>query len=143
MTDRLDGIEALQLTSEKRQAKRDEEIEALLGAVATTEANVRRTEALVNRVTAKAEDNELICDTIRAEARADRLETRQLWNDAVTQMQSDRTEAEAQADADLAENTKRFDAMQETMQRLLLAVVGLSRGDNRLCDRIDNLEQAS
>lgn len=150
MTDRLDRIEALLEHSEQRAAKRDEDIDTLLGAIATTEASVQKTDASVRRLTVKVEGNELIADTLRAEARADRLETRQLWNDAVDQMQSDRSEAQkdraefrAQADADRAENAKRFDAMQETIQRLLLAVVDLGRDNNRLRDRLDGLERAS
>lgn len=143
MTDRLDRIEALLERSEQRAAKRDEDIDTLLGAIATTEASVQKTDASVRRLTVKVEGNELIADTLRAEARADRLETRQLWNDAVTQMERDRTEGKTQADADRLENAKRFDAMQETIQRLLLAVVDLGRDNNRLRDRLDGLEQAS
>ena len=41
------------------------------------------------------------------------------------------------------ESSRRFDAQQETIQRLLLAVVDLSRDNNRLRDRLDGLEQAS
>lgn len=150
MTDRLDRIEALQLASEKRQAKRDEEIDTLLGAVATTEANVRRTEALVNRVTAKAEGNELICDTIRAEARADRLETRQLWNDAVTQMQNDRDEWRLRVEDIQAKADARYAAQMEVIQTLLLELTksngninSVNTNVNQLRDRVDGLEKAS
>ena len=62
MTERLDRIEA---TIERTASNVDD----LLGAIATTEA-------LVNRVTAKSEGNEKLFETLRAEAQADRQETR-------------------------------------------------------------------
>ena len=136
MTERLDRIEAILETSARQQAKQGEDIDTLLGAIATTEA-------LVNRVTVKAEGNELICDTLRAEARADRLETRQLWNDAVTQMETDRTKTQKRAETDRTENSRRFDAQQEVIQRLLIELVEMNRDNRRLRDHLDGLGRAS
>ena len=139
------------LTSEasaerQQRSTNTDEIDTLLGAVAATEA-------LVNRVTVKVEGNEKLFETLRAEAQADRQETRNLWNDAVTQMETDRTEAKERAEAnrtearaERAEHAKRFDAQQEVIQRLLIELVEMNRDNRRLRDRVDrtdNLEQAS
>lgn len=147
MTERLDRIEALlENTGQKldktaaQQARNSDDIETLLGAIATTEASIQKTDASVRRLSVKVEGVELICDTIRAEARADRLETRQLWNDAVTQMQSDRAEFKAQATLDRQESNRRFDAQQEVIQRLLVELVEMNRDNRRLRDRVDRLE---
>lgn len=77
MSERLDRIEALLESIGKRldrtteiQAKNSEEIDTLLGAVATTEAAVQR-------LSVKTEDHEKLCETLRAEAIADRQETTQ------------------------------------------------------------------
>ncbi len=129
------------LSNEAREERRQrstntDEIDTLLGAIATTEANVQK-------LTAKAGYTDELFEVLRAEANADRQETRQMWNDAVTQANTDRAEAKAQANADRDEHARRFDAQQETIQRLLLAVVDLSRDNNRMRDRIDGLERAS
>ena len=129
MTDRLDRVE--------------EGIEDLLGAVATTQADVARVTANVDKLVSKADYNDKLFETLRAEAQADREETRRLWNDAVSQMEQDREIARTEAKADRDENARRFDAQQETIQRLLLAVVDLSRDNNRMRDRLDGLERAS
>ncbi len=139
MTERLDRIEALlEGTGENlkqttaKQAKNTEDIDTLLGAIALSEARIEK-------LVGKAEDTDTLFNTLRAEAQADRQETRRLWNDAVTQMNYDRAEAKADRD----EHARRFDAQQETIQRLLLAVVDLSRDNNRMRDRLDGLERAS
>ena len=128
MTERLDRIEqAIERTSAN--------FEDLLGAIAITDRQVRD-------LRGESADAKQRFEVLRAEAHNDREETRRLWNDAVVQMERDRIEAKNQANADRAENARRFDAQQETIQRLLLAVVDLSRDNNRLRDRVDGLEQA-
>ena len=136
MTDRLDRIEASLERSEQRAEKRDEDIDTLLGVIATTEANVQN-------LTAKATDTDQLFETLRAEAQADRQETRQLWNDAVTQMEADRAESRERFDAAMEESRRRFDAQQENIQRLFVELINVSRDNSRLRDRVDNLEQAS
>ncbi|MEL6856330.1 MAG: hypothetical protein AAFO83_14655, partial [Cyanobacteria bacterium J06607_13] len=72
----------------------------------------------------------------RAEAQADRDETRRLFNDAVSQMEADRQQVEA----DRAESKRRFDAQQEVIQRLLIELMEMNRDNRRLSDRLDRLE---
>jgi len=129
MTERLDRIEA---SIESTRS----DIDDLLGAIAITDRQVRD-------LRGESADAQQRFETLRLEAQADREEFRQSWNDAVTQMASDRAEYRKQAEADRTETARRFDAQQETIQRLLLAIVDLSRDNNRLRDRVDNLEQAS
>ena len=112
MTERLDRIESLlEGTTQKLdraielQGKNAEGIDDLLGAVAATQADV-------HRLTVKSRDTDELFETLRAEAQADRQETRQLWNDAVSQMEADRARADErfkQADADRARADERFD----------------------------------
>ena len=157
MTERLDRIEVILKGTAQQQAKNTAEIETLLGAISTNEiairaltTNIARITDNVERVTATVEGNELLIDTVRAEARADRQETRQLWNDAVTQMKQDRAEAKAEReanakrfDAQIVGNRQRFDAQQEVIQRLLVELVEMNRDNRRLRDRVDGLERAS
>ena len=131
MTERLDRIEALLERTAEQQARHGDEIDTLLGAIATTEADVQRTTASVNKLVAKIDESNQRFETLRDEARADRLETRALWNDAVAQMQINREES-----------SRRFDAQQEIIQRLLTELVEMNRDNRRLRDRFDNLEQA-
>lgn len=165
MTERLDRIEEILQNTAQKQAKNAEEIEALVGAVSTNEtaireltANVARTTANVDRVTAKAEGNEMLFETVRVEAREDRAETRRLWNDAVTQMNTDREAFReksdstiAQINTDRAEYRERFDAamqkaderhaaQMEVIQTLLLELTKSNGNINSLRDRVDRLE---
>lgn len=129
MTERLDRIEAaIERTSGN--------VDDLLGAIAITDRQVQD-------LRGESADAQQRFETLRLEAQADREEFRQSWNDAVTQMASDRAEYRKQAEANRTETARRFDAQQETIQRLLLAIVDLSRDNNRLRDRVDDLEQAS
>ncbi|MGB3790673.1 MAG: hypothetical protein WA949_21880 [Phormidesmis sp.] len=179
MTERLDRMEALLESTQQnldrttaQQAKNTEEIDILLGAVATTEANVRK-------LTEKATYTNTLFETLRAEAQADRQETRQLWNDAVTQMEKDREAnrtsaqadrqemrqlwndavtqmdqdreaARASAEADRQKSDVRFnealgriDAQQEVIQRLMIELINTNRDATKLRDRVESLEQAS
>ena len=157
MTERLDRIEAaLERTGENlkqttaKQAKNTEDIDTLLGAIA-------RTDRQVQDLRGESGDAQQRFEVLRAEAQNDRQETRQLWNDAVTQMErdraeareraeADRTEARERAETDRAENAKRFDAQQEVIQRLLIELVEMNRDNRRLRDRVDRIqgmEQAS
>ncbi|MGI8935072.1 MAG: hypothetical protein ACR2FS_13460 [Phormidesmis sp.] len=116
MSERLDRIES--------------GIETLMAACSTNLVAIRETAGTVDKLVVKIDESNQRFDIQRGEAQADRQETRQLWSDAVTQMNADR-----------AESARRFDAAQETIQRLLLAIVDLSRDNNRLRDRVDGLEQ--
>lgn len=147
MSERLDKIESIlgkvaerQQETANQQAKQSEEIDTLLGAIATTEASIQKTDASVRRLTVKVEGNELIADTLRAEARADRLETRQLWNDAVSQMQTDRDAYRERFDAAMRRADERHAAQMEVIQTLLLELTKSNGNINSLRDRIDGLE---
>lgn len=132
MTERLDRIEALLERTAEQQARHVDEIDTLLGAIAQTDRQVRDTGNRVDALVVKIDESNQRFETLRNEARADRLETRALWNDAVVQMQNDREES-----------SRRFDAQQEVIQRLLIELVEMNRDNRRLRDRFDNLEQAS
>ena len=97
---------------------------------------------------------------LRDEARADRAETRRLFNDAITQMESDRAEARERAERDRAENRAHFEQMRleaaedrrraderhaaqmEVIQTLLLELTKTNRNVTDLRDRVDLVEQA-
>lgn len=157
MSERLDRIEALLEQSAQRQSTTDaqiantrDDIETLLGAASSNESACRelraagaQTDARINRLTDRAESNERRFETLLSEARADREETRRLWNDAVTQMEADRSAAKAQADADRSEAGQNFSAQMEVIQRLLVELVDMNRDNRRLRDRLDGLERAS
>lgn len=108
-------------------------IEDLLGVVATNEAT--RAELL-----AKWDESNTRFEALRLEGQRNREEFRQSWNDAIAQMEKDRAQARERADADRAENAKRFDAQQEVIQRLLVELVDMNRENRRLRDRVDRLE---
>lgn len=145
MTERLDRIEArLETTGQRlnqpaqRHTKRAKDIDMLLSVIATTEA-------FVDQVTGRTGENELLVKTMRAEANADRLETKRLWNDAVAQMNINRAKAKTRADAEHAKNANRFDVRQKVIQRLLVELE-MNRDNQKLrdrVDRIDGLEQTS
>ncbi|MGB3788901.1 MAG: hypothetical protein WA949_12890 [Phormidesmis sp.] len=143
MTDLLDRINATLDRVAIQQERNTRDIDTLLGAISTSEVAAREQAARVDRLIANSEETNKRFETLRLEAQADREEFRQSWNDAVTQIERDRIEARNQANADRTEHARRFDAQQETIQRLLLAIVDLSRDNNRLRDRVDDLEQAS
>ena len=143
MTDLLDKINATLDRVAIQQEKNTQGIDTLLGAISTSDVAAREQAVRVDRLIEKMDESNRRFETLRLEAQADREEFRQSWNDAVTQMASDRAEYREQAEADRTETARRFDAQQETIQRLLLAIVDLSRDNNRLRDRVDVLEQAS
>ena len=129
MSQRLDRIEALLERTAEQQARHGDEIDTLLGAIAQTDRQVRDTGNRVDALVVKIDESNQRFETLRDEARADRLETRALWNDAVIQMQNDREES-----------SRRFDAQQEVIQRLLIELVEMNRDNRRLRDRVDELE---
>ncbi|MBE9063469.1 hypothetical protein [cf. Phormidesmis sp. LEGE 11477] len=154
MTERLDRIEALlentqqQLnqTAEK-QTKNTEEIDLLLGAVATSEAKV-------DKLIIRAEAADQRFEVLRAEAATDRQEYRQSFNDAIEQMRIDREDAKTQADADRKEARERADAdrrkaderhsaQMEVIQTLLLELTKTNNNVTKLRDRMDILEKAN
>ena len=143
MSERLDRIETLLEASAQRQESIDSQISRNAEDIASLRAAGTQTDARINRLTDRAESNERRFETLLSEAQADRAETRQLWNDAVTQMEADRAEARAQAEADRADNRQRFSAQMEVIQRLLVELVEMNRDNRRLRDRVDDLEQAS
>lgn len=154
MTDRLDRVEALlESTGQKldqaaaKQEKTTEDIDILLGAIATSEAKVDK---LITR--AEAADQRF--EVLRAEAATDRQEFRQNFNDAIEQMRIDREEAEKQADADRREAREqakadrqkaddRHSAQMEVIQTLLLELTKTNGNVTKLRDRMDTLERAN
>jgi len=132
MTDRLDRIEALLENTAERQAKHTDEIDTLLAACSTNEAAIRNLTVNVSELRGESADTQKRFEILRDEAKTDRLETREMWNDAVAQMKTDREES-----------SRRFDAQQEIIQRLLIELVEMNRDNRRLRDRFDTLEQAS
>ncbi|MEO1390949.1 MAG: hypothetical protein AAFV85_26760 [Cyanobacteria bacterium J06634_6] len=150
MSDRLDNIEKILERTATQQARNTDEIETLLGAVATTEASVQKTDAAVQKLTTKAGDTDQRFETLRAEASVDRQETRRMWNDAVTQMNTDRAEyrekfdrAIEQMNTDRAKADERHAAQMEVIQTLLLELTKSNGNINTLRDRVDGLEAAS
>ena len=154
MTDRLDRVEALlESTGQKldqaaaKQEKTTEDIDILLGAIATSEAKVDK---LITR--AEAADQRF--EVLRAEAATDRQEFRQNFNDAIEQMRIDREEAEKQANADRREAREqakadrqkaddRHSAQMEVIQTLLLELTKTNGNVTKLRDRMDTLERAN
>ena len=129
MTERLDRIEqAVERTASN--------VDDLLGAIAQTGKQVRE-------LREESANDKQRFEVLRAEAKNHREETRRLWNNSVVKIECDHTKTRERFEAQLTESSRRFDAQQETIQRLLLAVVDLSRDNNRLRDRVDGLEQAS
>ena len=97
-SDRLDRIEAVLESITKRldstaaqQAKNTEDIDTLLGAVSTNEVACRELRISVM-------ENQDRFTVLREEARADRAETRRLFDDAITQMESNRAETRRLSD---------------------------------------------
>ena len=143
MTERLDRIEALLESAGQKldrtaanQEKNTEEIDVLLGAIATSEARVDR---LITR--ANATDQRF--EVLRAEAVTDRQEFRQTFNDAIEQMRIDREETRKQADADRQKADERHSAQMEVIQTLLLELTKTNGNVTKLRDRMDNLEVAN
>ena len=86
MTDRLDRIEGLLEQTGNRlnqtaeqQAKTTEDVDTLLGAVATNEASVQKLTSNVQSLVTKIDDSNDRFDVLRLEAAEDRKETRQLF----------------------------------------------------------------
>ena len=161
MTETLDRINATLDRVATQQEKNTQGIDDLLGAIATTDRQVQNvgtkvdtlvqkmdsTNQRVDTLVQKMNESNQRFETLRAEAQADRKETRKLWNDAVTQMERDRAEANrkhdeaiAQMETNRAEASRRFEAQQEAIQRLLVELVDMNRDNRRLRDRVDQLE---
>ena len=126
-SERLDQTsERLALTVEQ-QVKNTTDIDTLLGAVSSNEVGVRELSVDVRSLTTAIGESNQRFDVLRLEAVEDRQETRQLFNDAVDQMERDRARFAqrfeaviAQAEADREENRRRFNAQQENIQRLFV-----------------------
>ena len=139
MTDRLNRVEGLlEKTAERldqtadQQAKNTEGIDTLLGVVAKNEADI-------TKLVVKIDESNDRFEVLRSEAANDRQETRQLFNDAIAQMEINQKEGNRRFD----EVLNRIDAQQEVIQRLLVELLNTNRDTSRLRDRVDGLEQAS
>lgn len=143
MTDRLDRIEALLESTQQtlnrtteKQEKNTEEIDILLGAIATSEARV-------DKLVARSEAADQRFEVLRAEAATDRQEFRQNFNDAIEQMRVDREEARKQADADRQKANERHSAQMEVIQTLLLELTKTNGNVTKLRDRMDIFDKAN
>lgn len=150
MTERLDRIEA-HIESTRS------DIDTLLGAVSTNEVACRdlRETATENAAACRElrisiTENQDRFVVLREEARADRAETRRLFNDAITQVEIDRVEyrrrcdeLQRQADEDRRRADERHTAQMEVIQTLLLELTKSNGNIGKLRDRVDGLEQAS
>lgn len=143
MTDRLDRIEALLESTQQtlnrtaeKQEKNTEEIDILLGAIATSEARV-------DKLVARSEAADQRFEVLRAEAATDRQEFRQNFNDAIEQMRIDREEARKQADADRQKANERHSAQMEVIQTLLLELTKTNGNVTKLRDRMDIFDKAN
>lgn len=138
MTDSLDQITATLNRVAEQQKTNTEGIEDLLGAVATTQASVDKTNESVSTLGTDVKHNKKLFETLRSEANADRKETRRLFNDAINQMEANRAESGKRFN----EALDRIDAQQEVIQRLLVELINTNRDATKLRDRVDSLEQA-
>ena len=143
MTNRLDRIEALLESTQQtlnrtteKQEKNTEEIDILLGAIATSEARV-------DKLVARSEAADQRFEVLRAEAATDRQEFRQNFNDAIEQMRVDREEARKQADADRQKANERHSAQMEVIQTLLLELTKTNGNVTKLRDRMDIFDKAN
>ncbi len=157
MTERLDRIEAAIESTRS-------DINTLLGAASTNEVACRdlRETATENAAACRElrisiTENQDRFVVLREEARADRAETRRLFNDAITQVEIDRVEyrrrcdeLQRQADEDRRradDERRRADerhtAQMEVIQTLLLELTKSNGNIGKLRDRVDGLEQAS
>ena len=117
MSERLDRIEAILEDVARKQAENAEKIrqnaeetDVLLGAIAITDRKVQD-------LLAESADAKQRFEVLRSEAQNDREETRRLWNDAVAQMERDRTEARAQAEANREETRRLWNDAVAQMER--------------------------
>ncbi|MGB3298664.1 MAG: hypothetical protein WBA76_10380 [Phormidesmis sp.] len=128
MTERLDRIEALLETTGQQQAKQTEDIDTLLGAIAQTDRQVRD-------LRGESVDDKQRFEVLRAEAQNDRQETRQLWNDAVTQMGVNRA-ANAAAVAELTEavgaQSKGIDRLERGISQMVTEMTSQRETANNL-----------
>lgn len=132
MTERLDRIEALlESAGEKldqtarQQSKQADDIDTLLGAIATTDRQVKD-------LRGESGDAKQRFEVLRAEAKNDREEYRALFNDAIAEIK--RQQADWQA---------KFDSQQAVIERLLLSLLDRADAQERLQARVARLEQAS
>lgn len=157
MTERLDRIEQLLERTGERQARTTEDIDTLLGAVASNEASIQKLSGDVKLLVTKMDEGNERFNVLRLEAQNDREETRRLFNDAVTQMEIDRTESRERFDNMLREiqedrrkADERYSAQMEVVQTLLIELTksngninAVNSNVNSLRDRVDGLERAS
>ena len=123
MTERLDRIEASLDRAEQRAAKRDEDIDTLLGAIATTDAQVQK-------LRGESADAKQRFEMLRGEAQNDQDEYRALFNDAIAQMQQQQNDWQS-----------RFDSQQAVIERLLLSLLNRADAQEQLQARVTRLER--
>lgn len=154
MSETLDRIEALLESTAAKQAKNTEGIEILMAACSTNLVAIRETTGTVDRLVVKIDESNQRFDIQRGEAQADRQETRRLFNDAVAQMERDRTESRNRFEAVLTEirdaqrkADERHAAQMEVIQTLLIELTksngninAVNSNVNNLRDRVDDLE---
>ena len=92
----------------QQQAKQTEDIDTLLGAIATTDRQVRD-------LRGESGDAKQRFEVLRAEAKNDRDEYRALFNDAIAEMEKQQSDWQA-----------KFDSQQAVIERLLLSLLDKS-----------------
>ena len=127
MTERLDRIEA---TIERTSSNVDD----LLGAIATTDRQVRD-------LREESADAKQRFEMLRAEAQNDRRETRQLWNDVVVQMESNRA-ANTEAIAELTKAVKTQSQSIDRLERSVALVVAESAAQRETINNLIKLATA-
>lgn len=162
---RLDRAEAILVSTAEHQARNARDIDTLLGAVSTNEVACRELRESCSEIRAIATENAVACTQLRIsivenqdrfmvlrdEGRADRAETRRLFNDAITQMESDRAQTRTRfeqlqreadedrrrADEERRRADERHAAQMEVIQTLLLELTKTSCNMTDLRDHVD------
>lgn len=130
MTERLDRIEATLERTAQQQERNASDIETLLGAVSTYDLEAQKLHADVAALVRKIDESNQRFETLRLEAQRDREEYRELFNDAIAQM--DKQQKDWQG---------KFDNQQSVIERLLLSLLDRSDAQERLNARVARLER--
>jgi len=176
---RLDRIEAILKSTDEHQARNARGIDTLVSVCSSNEVACRdlRETATENAAACRElrisiTENQDRFVVLREEAKANRAETRRLFNDAITQVETDRAQARERAERDqaesragaerdraesranfeklqreAAEDRRRADehhtAQMEVIQTLLLELTKTNRNVTDLPDRVDLVEQVN
>ena len=141
MSERLGRIEASLERAEQRAEKRDEDIDTLLGAIASTDKQVQETGEQVRELRGENADAKQRFEVLRAEAQRDREEYRALFNDAIAQIEQRQEEWSKRFDSQQREWSQKFDNQQATIERLLLALLDRKEVQDRLAAKVAQLER--